>query len=117
MKYIIDMIEDIRNHIQNSQDYKLLAILLKENEQKELQNVGEKPITSFYVDDDAKQLRLGFSDDNTTTKELLECLNSFDVNSMMYEVVLQISDKHPIMNVIGFGENHEQKEYVFFVTA
>lgn len=117
MKYIIDMIEDIRENIQNSEDYKLLAILLKVDEQNNPQNAGEKPITSFYLDHDAKQLHLGFLDENATTKELLDCVNSLDMDSMMYEVMLKISDEHPLMNVIGFGENHEQKEYVFFVST
>ena len=38
MKYIIDMIDDIRENIQNSQNYTLLAMLLKEDKQKNLQN-------------------------------------------------------------------------------
>jgi len=115
MKYIIDMIDDIRENIQNSKDYTLLAMLLKEDEEKNFQNVGEKLITSIEVDDKAQKLLLGFSGTQTSTKELLECVNSLDMKAMMYEVALKISDEHPLMSVVGFGENNEQRAYTFFV--
>lgn len=117
MKYIIDVIDDIREHIQNSNDYTLLAMLLKEDEENNYHNAGQKVITSIEIDDDAKKLLLGFRDANVTTKELLECVNSLEMKAMMYEVVIKISDAHPLMSVIGFGENHEEKEYTFFVTT
>lgn len=115
MKYIIDMIDDIRQNIQNSKEYTLLAMLLREDEEQNLQNAGEKVITSFSLGHDAKQLQFEFLDENATTKDLLECLDSLKMQAMMYEVVLKISNEHPLMTVIGFGENHEQKQYVFFV--
>lgn len=115
MKYIIDMIDDIRENIQNSQNYTLLAMLLKEDEEKNFQNAGQKVITSIEIDDDAKRLILGFLDADATTKELLESVNSLDMKAMMYEVVVKISDEHPLMSVIGFGENNEERAYTFFV--
>lgn len=117
MKYIIDMIDDMRESIQNSQEYTLLAMLLKEDASKNFQNAGEKIITSLRIDHEAKQLRLGFSGESITTKELLECVNSLQMQAMMYEVMLKISDEHPLMPIIGFGEDHKQKQYTFFVTA
>jgi hypothetical protein len=36
---------------------------------------------------------------------------------MMYEVVVKVSDEHPLMPVVGFGENNEQRAYTFFVTT
>ena len=115
MKYIIDMIDDIRENIQNSKDYTLLAMLLKEDEEKNFQNAGQKVITSIHLDHDAKELQLGFLDGEASTKELLECVNSLDMKAMMYEVVVKISDEHPLMPVIGFGENNEERAYTFFV--
>jgi hypothetical protein len=115
MKYIIDIIDDIRENIQNAEDYTLLAMLLKEDSSGNLQNAGEKVITSFYIDHNTKQLQLGFLDEKITTKELLECMNSLEMQAMMYEVMVKVSDAHPLMHVIGFGENHEQKQYTFFV--
>ncbi|MFA7083679.1 MAG: hypothetical protein WC141_03980 [Arcobacteraceae bacterium] len=117
MKYIIDMIDDIRENIQNSKEYTLLSMLLKEDDQQKFQNAGEKVITSLYLDHAAKQLQLGFLDENITTKDLLACLDSLEMQAMMYEVVIKISDKHPLLSVIGFGENHEKKQYIFFVMA
>lgn len=117
MKYIIDMIDDMRENIQNSKEYTLLAMLLKEDSQNSVQNVGEKVITSLYINHDVKQLQLGFLDENVTTKALLECIDSLEMKAMMYEVVIKISNEHPLMPVVGFGENHEQKQYIFFVMS
>ena len=117
MKYIIDMIDDMRENIHNAPDYTLLAMLLKEDPSGELQYAGEKAITSFRIDHDAKQLLLGFLDENVTTKELLESANALDMDAMMYEIMLKISDEHPLMHVVGFGEDHQQKQYSFFITA
>jgi len=117
MKYIIDMIDDMRENIQNAEDYTLLAMLLKEDSSGNLQNVGEKRITSFYINDNTKELHLGFLEEDATTKTLLESVNSLDMSAMMYEVMVKISDKHPLMQVIGFGEDHDTKQYTFFVMA
>jgi hypothetical protein len=117
MKYIIDMIDDIRENIQDSKDYTLLAMLLKEDAQGNFQHAGEKLITSIHIDADAKELQLGFLDAEVSTKELLECVNALDMKAMMYEVVVKISEEHPLMSVVGFGENKQEKTYTFFVTT
>ncbi|MBU0721134.1 hypothetical protein KJ877_07310 [bacterium] len=117
MKYIIDMMDDIRENIQDSGEYTLLAMLVKEDAHKRFQNVGEKVITSLHIDHEAKQLQLGFSDGDVTTQALLACVNSLQMPAMMYEVMIKISNEHPLMPVIGFGENHEDKQYTFFVTT
>lgn len=117
MKYIIDMIDDMRENIQNAKDYALLVMLLKEDSQKNFQNAGEKIITSLHVDHEAKQLQLGFSDRSVISKDLLELLDSLEMQAMMYEIVVKISDEYPLMNVMGFGENHKDKKYIVFVTT
>jgi len=83
MKYIIDMIDDMRENIQNAEDYTLLAMLLKEDSSGNLQNVGEKRITSFYINDNTKELYLGFLEEDTTTKTLLESVKYLDMSAMM----------------------------------
>ncbi|DAB29943.1 MAG TPA: hypothetical protein CFH84_06670 [Sulfurimonas sp. UBA12504] len=117
MKYIIDMIDDMRENIQNSKEYTLLAMLLKEDAQKNFQNAGEKVITSLRVNHEHQELRLGFLDEKATTKEFLVCVDALEMDALMYKIVVKISDAHPLMPVIGFGENHEQKQYTFFVSA
>jgi predicted neutral ceramidase superfamily lipid hydrolase len=102
------MIDDIRENIQNSQNYTLLAMLLKEDDAQNFQNAGQKVITSIEIDHNDKKLLLGFLDGDATTKELLESVNSLDMKAMMYEVVVKVSDEHPLMPVVGFGENNEQ---------
>lgn len=115
MKFIIDMIDDIRENIHNAQDYTLVAMLLKEDNSGNFQNAGEKIITSLEIHHDLKELHLGFSDEKLTVQTLLESVNALDMQAMMYEVMVKISNEHPLMSVAGFGENHEQKEYIFFV--
>lgn len=116
MKYIIDMIDDMRENIQNAQDYKLLVILLKEDAQKNFQNAGEKLISSFSINHERKLLELGFLDEGATSKELLEFVDALEMKTMMYEVVVKISEQHPLMKIMGFGENHEEKLYTFLVS-
>ncbi|MGB5963954.1 MAG: hypothetical protein WBF77_09790 [Sulfurimonadaceae bacterium] len=117
MKYIIDMIDDLHASIDNAQGYALVAMLVKEADDGTLQNAGEKIITSLSVDHEARELHLGFADEDASTTNLLECVNALEMAAMMYELMVKISDAHPLMPVIGFGENHETKEYLFFVTA
>ena len=116
MKYIIDMIEDMRENIPNSSEYLLLAMLLKEDTEKNFQNAGEKPITSFCINHEKKLLELGFLEEAATSMSLLESVNALEMDAMMYEVVVKISEQHSLMSVVGFGENHEQKYYTFFVS-
>jgi hypothetical protein len=117
MKYIIDLMDDLRESLHNAQGYALVAMLLKESDDGTLRNAGEKRITSLTVDPDAKALYLGFAEGEATTTTLLECVNALPMEAMMYEVMVRISQRHPLMPVIGFGEDREQKTYVFFVTA
>ncbi|MDD2789065.1 MAG: hypothetical protein PHU40_00190 [Sulfurimonas sp.] len=117
MKYIIDMIDDMRENIQNSTEYTLLAMLLKEDAEKNFQNAGEKVITSLSIDHERKELQLGFLDEAATTQELLAFVDALAMDTMMYAIVVKISDAYTLMPVIGFGEDHAQKQYTFFVSA
>ncbi len=117
MKYIIDMIDDLQETVGKRDDYILIAMLVKEADDGTLQNTGEKVITSLFVDHEAKELHLGFADENATTTDLLECVNALEMSAMMYEVKVKISDAYPLMPVIGFAEDHEKREYIFFVTT
>ncbi|MBD3825122.1 MAG: hypothetical protein IE916_11550 [Epsilonproteobacteria bacterium] len=115
MKYIIDLIEDIRESIDNAADYSLLAILLKEAQNGELEYAGEKTITSFRLDRTTKRLLMGFEAQNATTRHLLELLETLEMDAMMYEIYIEISSKHPQMEVVGFGEDRVQKHYTLFL--
>ncbi|MBU1667698.1 hypothetical protein KKC13_04710 [bacterium] len=58
MKVIIDLIEDIRESINNNGSYTIVGMLLKEDEnnKKNLIYAGEAPVGSFYVDKISKEL-------------------------------------------------------------
>lgn len=115
MKYIIDMIDDLHASIENAHGYALVAMLLKEAPDGALLNAGEKRITSLLVDHEARELHLGFAGEDASTTDLLACVNALEMDAMMYKLMVKVSDAHPLMPVIGFGENHEHKEYIFFV--
>ena len=53
MKVIIDLIEDIRESIQNAETYSIAGMLLKENPEnkKDLIYAGEASVGSFYIDE------------------------------------------------------------------
>jgi len=121
MKVIIDLIEDIRESISNSEEYKVAGMLLKEdsNDQKKLIYAGEANIASFYVDEIAKELI--FSVDKTEKAleigELVKHLLIMDMDKMMYEVKLSVSEEHAPQELVGFGFNAADAKYVLFIMA
>ena len=117
MKVIIDLLEDMREHIKNAPDYSILSVLLKEDEQGEMQRVGEKPVKSVRLDETNKTLVFGFLEEGVVSQTLIEMINKLPNEAMMYEVVLEISSEHERMPIIGFGENHDEKQFALFVQA
>jgi len=121
MKVIIDLIEDIRESINNSESYKVVGMLLKEdsNDKKKLIYAGEANIASFYVDEISKELI--FSVDKTEKSleigELVKHLLIMDMEKMMYEVKLSVSDEHAPQELVGFGFNAADGKYVLFIMA
>ncbi|MEA1954268.1 MAG: hypothetical protein U9O24_07735 [Campylobacterota bacterium] len=119
MKYIIDLIEDVRESIGNSEEFFLTAMLLKENSENEEQLIyaGEAPLNSFFVDKDTK--RLLFSIDNSSVKmtigTLIPPLLILDMDAMMYELKMDVNAQYSDVNVVGFGKNDEEKKYILFI--
>ena len=119
MKVVIDLIEDIRESIQNNEEYKVVAMLLREDEsnKKNLLYAGEAPIGSFelksmekelifYVDRDGEVLSIG---------DLVKHLLILDMDSMMCEVKLSVTKAHEAKSLVGFGFNATDKKYVLFI--
>lgn len=119
MKVVIDLIEDIRESIQNSEEYQLTAMLLKEDEldKKNLVYAGEAPIGSFYLDEISKELIFSIEQEINPllVGELVKHLLILDMDSMMYEVKLVISENHTPKSLVGFGFNATDKKYVLFI--
>ena len=119
MKYIIDLIEDIREQISNNEDYIVTAGLLKvdESDSTKLVYAGEVPLNVSSLDDGSKQLT--FKIDGSATKmtigELIPPLLILGMDSMMYELRIDVNEQYQNMEVVSFGKNDEMKKYILFI--
>ncbi len=119
MKFIIDLIEDVREQIGNHEEYVVTAGLLKsdENNSDKLVYAGEAPLNLAVLNDETKQLN--FKIDGSTSKvtigELIPPLLILDMDSMMYDLRIDVNAQYNDVEVIGFGKNDEEKKYIFFI--
>ena len=121
MKVVIDLIEDIRESINNSENYAVTAMLLKEdtNNPKNLIYAGEASVGSFYVDKLTKELILTVEKESEPLKigELVKHLLIMHMDEMIYEVKLAVSDEHTPQELVGFGFNATDAKYALFIMA
>ncbi len=119
MKFIIDLIEDVREQIGNHEAYIVTAGLLKadENDSTKLIYAGEAPLNSAILNNKTKQLnfKIDGSDTRVTIGELIPPLLILDMDAMMYELRMDVNVQYSDMEVIGFGKNDEQKKYILFI--
>ena len=121
MKVVIDLIEDIRESINNSATYSIVAMLLKADEEneKKLIYAGEASVSSFYVDELSKALifTVNAKEKPLEIGELVKHLLIMDMDKMMYEVKLVVSEAHPPQELVGFGFNAADAKYALFIMA
>ena len=119
MKYIIDLIEDVREQIQNHEAYVVTAGLLKadESDSAKLIYTGEAPLNLAVLDDKKKQLlfKIDTSDKRVTIGALMPPLLILDMDAMMYELKMDVNEQYKDMEIVGFGKNDEQKRYILFI--
>ena len=119
MRVIIDLIEDVREQIGNSEDYTVSAGLLKtdESDSTRLIYAGEALINSFDVDRSDRQLifKIDGSDHKLTIKELIPSVLILDMDAMMFELKLDVNAQYKGMEIVGFGKNDEEKRYILFI--
>jgi len=119
MKYIIDLIEDVREHIGNHEEYVVTAGLLKadENDSSKLIYAGEAPLNLAILNDEKKQLefKIDSSDKRVTIGALIPPLLILDMDTMMYELKMDVNEQYKNMEIVGFGKNDEQKRYILFI--
>ena len=119
MKFIIDLIEDIREQINNAEVYTVTAGLLKEdpNDTKKLIYAGEAPLNTSHIDEIKKQLifEIDGSDTKLTVGELIPPLLISDMGSMMFELRMHVNALYSDMEIVGFGKNDEEKRYLLFI--
>ena len=121
MKVVIDLIEDIRESIQNEENYTISGMLLKENPNKkeDLIYAGEAPVGSFYFDKISKELIFTIDKESKplTVGKLVKHLLILDMDIMMYEVKLLVSEEHAPQELVGFGFNATDGKYALFIMA
>jgi len=119
MKFIIDIIEDIREQIGNAEDYTLTAGLLKEdpNDKNKLIYSGEANLNSWHIDEIKKQLifEIDGSETKITVGELIPPLLISDMDTMMFALKIDVNAQYKEMDVVGFGKNEEEKRYILFI--
>jgi len=119
MKFIIDLIEDVREQIGNHEEYIVTAGLLKsnENDSSKLTYAGEAALNLAVLDDESKQLdfKIDGSDMRVTIGALIPPLLILDMDTMMYELKMEVNTQYPDMEIVGFGKNDEQKKYILFI--
>jgi len=119
LKYIIDLIEDVREQIGNHEEYVVTAGLLKvdENDVSKLIYAGEAPLTLAILDDEKKQLlfKIDGSDKRVTIGALIPHLLILDMDAMMHELKMDVNEQYKDMEIVGFGKNDEEKRYILFI--
>jgi hypothetical protein len=119
MKFIIDLIEDIREQIGNQEAYTITAGLLKEDPEdaNKLIYSGEAPLNSHHIDEIRKQLIFAIdgSDSRIIVGELISPLLISDMDSMMFELRMNVNTQYSDMEIVGFGKNDEEKRYILFI--
>ena len=119
MKFIIDLIEDVREQIGNHEAYVVTAGLLKtdETDSTKLIYAGEAPLNLIVVDEETRQLnfKIDGSDTRVTIGELIPPLLILDMDTMMYELRMDVNVQYNNMEIIGFGKNEEEKKYILFI--
>jgi hypothetical protein len=119
MKFIIDLIENVREQIGNHEEYVVTAGLLKkdENDSAKLIYAGEAPLNVAIVEDEKKQLlfKIDGSDKRVTIGALIPPLLILDMDVMMYVLKMDVNEKYKEMEIVGFGKNDEQKKYILFI--
>jgi hypothetical protein len=119
MKFIIDLIENVREQIGNHEAYVVTAGLLKtdENESEKLIYAGEAPLNVTILDEQKRQLIFQIDDSGSklTIGELIPPLLISEMDKMMYELRMDVTVQYRDMEIVGFGKNDEQKKYILFI--
>ncbi len=119
MKYIIDLIEDIREQTANQPQFKLYAMLLKVDPQNDERLIygGEVAITDFFLNEINKEMSFSVNphEDAMELGDLVDHLVIYDMDIMMYPVRIAVNHLHPAVEIIGFGISEEEKKYFMFI--
>lgn len=119
MKFIIDLIEDVREQIANHEAYTLTVGLLKQDQKdsNKLIYAGEALLNTVNINKQKRELQ--FSIDASTNKvtigELIPTLLILDMDNMMYSLKIDVNAQYKDMEIVGFGKNDEAMRYILFI--
>jgi len=120
MKVIIDLIEDIRESIDNERSFTLSAMGLGENEDGEFTPLWQSDISSLRLDKRSKKMFLFLGKEEALSiGALIETLNALSNEAMMYELCVSYmkGDQREDASLIGFGESLQDKKYLLFIAG
>ena len=119
MKYIIDLIEDVREQIDSDEAYLLAAGLLKEDpeDSAKLIYAGEALLNVAVLDEEKRQLifRIDGSNRRVTIGELVPPLLIGEMDVMMYGLSMDANTQYQDVEIVGFGKNDAEKRYILFI--
>ena len=117
MKLIIDFIEDVRESIQNREDFELTAMLLKEdkNNPSKMIYAGESAINSFELKDKSLIFKIDGTTNRVSIGDIIPSLLILDMDIMMFELRMNVNANHKDIEIIGFGKNEEESKYILFI--
>ena len=119
MKYIIDLIEDVREQIGSDEAYLLAAGLLKEDaeDSTKLIYAGEALVNVAVLDEERRKLifRIDGSDERVTIGALVPPLLIGEMDMMMYGLGMDVNAQYQDMEIVGFGKNDAEKRYILFI--
>ena len=120
MKVIIDLIEDIRSAIDNAPNFSLVGMALQENDEGTFVPLWQSNIVHYRLDEEAKKLFLFLGKDEVlSVGTLLQELNSYSNEAMMYEICITFmrENQRTDQSLIGFGEALDEEKYLLFIPA
>jgi len=119
MKFIIDLIENVREEIGNHEEYVVTAGLLKtdENDSGKLIYAGEAPLNTSSLDEEKRKLvfKIDGSDTSVSIGTLIPPLLILGMDEMMYELRMNVNAQYDDVEIIGFGKSMEEKKYILFI--
>ncbi len=119
MKYVIDLIDDIRSAINNDGTFSLQAMGLQAQDNGNMRPSWQSNITRYSVDKEQEKVYFYLGKERAIDiTTLVQELNTLANKEMMYTLHLSFSKEGARIDeeIIGFGESLAEKKYLLFVS-
>lgn len=109
MKYVIDLIEEVRESIHNAKDFSLIAMMLT----KDMKLQGEANIYKIAMFDESIRFYVDVEVDALESVEF-DKLNGLQTQKELMKR-LEVDVRGELFEVEGFGNALDEKKFVFFI--